>query len=72
MDENIKAAFNAMTQSQLTKREQFAAMAMQSIISSRNGFMVDCGTDNFAVWAVQCADNLIAELAKEIEQDDPN
>lgn len=48
----------------LTKREYFAAMAMQGIIGARTGFMVDCGTDNFATWAVQCADRLIEELNK--------
>jgi len=48
----------------LTIREHFAALAMQAILSNTLGFhSVDSKTE-LAVYAVECADALIAELAK--------
>jgi len=44
----------------LTKRELFAAMAMQGMIGDKT---LQC--DLAAVWSVQAADALLAELAKE-------
>lgn len=49
----------------LTKREYFAALAMQGLLAARNGFMVDIGTETVGSYAVRCADSLLAELAKE-------
>ena len=49
----------------MTIRAKMASMAMQGVLGSRNGFLVDCGTENAATWAVQAADNLIAEMNKE-------
>lgn len=50
------------------RRAEFAAMAMQGLLSSRNGFMVDIGTETVGVYAVQCADALLAELAKPVSE----
>ena len=48
----------------LTKRELFAAMAMQAIMSDL-GAMDRCGSNaNVALAATMAADALIAELAK--------
>jgi len=46
----------------LTKREKFAAMAMQGSITSESS---STKHDVRAHWAVEAADALIAELAKE-------
>jgi hypothetical protein len=46
----------------LTKRELFAAMAMQGLLSNHN---VDLERDDIAAHAVMRADDLLAELAKE-------
>lgn len=51
----------------LTKREHFAAMAMQGLLSSAsdsNGEWTNCGVDNVASEAVMFADALLAELEK--------
>ena len=45
----------------LTKRELFAAMAMQGTISRPDGFEKP---ENVAQYAVECADTLLKELAK--------
>ena len=44
----------------LTKREMFAAMAMQGILSSGS----DAAGGTVARWAVEYADELLAELEK--------
>jgi len=46
----------------MTKREQFAAMAMQGLLSSRAGYQ---DPDEVALDARIYADALLAELAKE-------
>ena len=45
----------------LTKRELFAAMAMQGLLAKGGGG----DPEAFAMWAVRDADALLAELAKE-------
>ena len=54
----------------LTKREYFAAMAMQGILS--NSTVVDIGSDHQMEWAskaaVFSADTLLNELEKDNEQ----
>lgn len=53
-----------MTNEKLTKREYFAAMAMQGLLASTEA----SGTfDYFAKQAIQFADALLAELEKEKE-----
>jgi len=47
----------------LTKRELFAAMAMQGL--GGNSALNQASAQNIACWAVECADALIAELNKE-------
>lgn len=47
----------------LTKRELFAAMAMQGAIAGSQGFLISKA--EFAQIGVQQADALLAELAKE-------
>ena len=47
----------------LTKRELFAAMAMQGIASNPNAAIIE-GPDVVAGAAVEAADALLAELAK--------
>jgi len=46
----------------LTKREHFAAMAMQGYISAGSTGMPDAG--NIALLAVECADALLSSLDK--------
>lgn len=50
----------------LTKRELFAAMAMQGILS--NSAMVDANFYVASELAVRAANTLIAELNKEVQQ----
>lgn len=50
--------------SALTVRDAFAALAMIGILGSRNGFLVDIGTDNVPGWAYRVADGMLAERAK--------
>lgn len=45
-----------------TKRELFAAMALQGAMAPANP---DATSGELATWAVRCADALIAALAKE-------
>ena len=47
----------------LTKREYFAAMAMQGMSAACQGFDSN-GLDNLAKYAIQAADALITELNK--------
>ncbi len=49
----------------LTKRELFAAMAMQGMLA--NGATYG-NHEEFATWSVKSADALLAELAKENQQ----
>ena len=51
----------------LTKRELFAAMAMQGIASNPNAATIE-GPDVVAGAAVEAADALLAELAKPREE----
>jgi hypothetical protein len=46
----------------LTKREYFAAMAMQGILSTEQGYYLEY--DKLATFAIAQADALIAELNK--------
>lgn len=48
----------------LTKREYFAAMAMQGILSSVLEQGVDVGRDQVAIDSVRMADALLAELER--------
>lgn len=47
----------------ITKRQLFAAMAMQGMLASNVGHKMG-GRDNVALEAVRCADALIAKLSK--------
>lgn len=50
----------------LTKRELFAAMAMQGMLSNPAICDMTSGeASQVALWANQCADALLAELAKD-------
>lgn len=49
----------------ITKREYFAGLAMQGMLSSMKGY-TNSGVENLASIAVQQADALLAELEKEI------
>ena len=52
----------------LTKRELFAAMAMQGMLSNPAICDMTSGeASRVALWANQCADALLAELAKDGE-----
>lgn len=62
----LKADHMYMSELGLTKREYFAAMAMQGIEARQPGGKLS-GFDEFAYLAVQMADALIAELNKEAE-----
>ena len=46
----------------LTKREQFAAMAMQGLVT-HDRFCTE-ETNKMAEWAVECADALLSQLEK--------
>ena len=48
----------------LTKRELFAAMAMQGILANPDGSMVQWDEERVALAATEHADALIAELEK--------
>lgn len=53
----------------LTKRELFAAMAMQGMLSNPAICDMTSGeASQVALWANQCADALLTELAKESAQ----
>lgn len=49
----------------LTKREYFAAMAMQGVVAGQPNAQIN--PVNIAYWAVRSADALIAELEKPVE-----
>jgi hypothetical protein len=42
-------------------RDYFAAKALDGILGSRVGFLVDTGTDNAAAWAYRVADSMLTE-----------
>ena len=44
--------------------ERIATAALAGLLAGRHGFLVDCGTDNAADWAVQAAERLIEKLDK--------
>lgn len=44
----------------MSLRDYFAAQALHGILGSRNGFLVDVGTDNAAFSAYQAADAMLA------------
>lgn len=48
----------------LTKREHFAAMAMQAAISNPHECWIDCSHEGMAKQSVQAADALLKELEK--------
>lgn len=48
----------------LTKREHFAAMALQGIMANADPQICGLGTDRVAEWAVGASDALIAALNK--------
>lgn len=52
----------------LTKRELFAAMAMQGICADPEAHKDEQTAPGIAIGAVKCADALLAELAKEAAQ----
>lgn len=52
-----------VTEPGLTKRELFAAMAMQGLMSHPD--LCGLSSDRRAAYAVECADDLLAELAKD-------
>ena len=55
-----------ITEPGLTKRELFAAMAMQGMLSNPAICDMTSGeASQVALWANQCADALLAELAKD-------
>lgn len=57
-----------ITEPGLTKRELFAAMAMQGMLSNPAICDMTSGdASRVALWANQCADALLAELAKDGE-----
>lgn len=63
MDESIDASKNPnMYRTGLTKREQFAAMAMAGLVT-QDRFCTE-ETNKMAEWAVECADTLLAQLEK--------
>lgn len=57
-----KAAFPHNWATGLTKRELFAAMAMQGLLS--NGSLVNHPDEQYIIGSVKAADALLAELAK--------
>ena len=66
-NDTTNVVFNNMgsiRQGGLTKREYFAAMAMQGILSNASGIKEPGHWTN---WAVKYADDLIAELNKEVQ-----
>jgi hypothetical protein len=63
--EGGRAAFPRSMQDGLTKREYFAALAMQGLISSHTGPVEPPQPKTAADYAVRCADALIAELNEE-------
>ena len=44
----------------MTLRDWFAGQALIGILGSRNGFLVDVGTENAPMWAYQVADAMLA------------
>ena len=62
----------------ITKREYFAAMAMQGLLSNSGGAIQSnnmsgtgwrsCNSEMMAEWATECADALLSELDKESNQ----
>ena len=48
----------------LTKREHFAAMAMQGILSADDSVLTHYSTDDVAEWAIGQADALLKVLAE--------
>lgn len=56
---------NGATLPGLTRRELFAAMAMQGALTSAHYFCVPYHAPTFAKYAVELADALLAELEKE-------
>lgn len=61
----VTKAIQHISSAVLTKREQIAAMAMQGSIASDPEGAVK--PEGHARWSVECADALLAELAKERE-----
>jgi len=55
------------SQDTLTKRELFAAMAMQGILENRAYYERSLGGKSVEGYAVHYADRLIAELNKEVQ-----
>lgn len=53
----------------ISKRELFAAMAMQGILGNAHDRAVAWGIGAYAEYSVSCADALLAELAKPQEQE---
>ncbi len=49
----------------LTKRELFAAMAMQGVLANPVEHLASAPREDIAGWAVEFADALLDELAKE-------
>lgn len=51
-------------QTSLTKREYFAAMAMQGMLANSNEQLVETGYDHIAMLATKCADSLLTALSQ--------
>ncbi len=51
----------------LTLRDYFAGQALIGILGARNGFLVDCGTENAPQWAYDVADAMLK--ARESSED---
>ena len=48
----------------MSLRDYFAGQALIGVLGCRNGFLVDCGTENVPVWSFDIAEAMIAERAK--------
>lgn len=48
----------------MSLRDWFAGQALVGILGSRNGFLIDCGTDNAADWAYKTADAMLAARSR--------
>lgn len=54
----------------MTLRDYFAAQALIGILGSRQGFLIDVGTENAPVWAYKVADGMLRQRQKSEPTDD--
>lgn len=64
-DNSNLSAFPIGVDTGLTKREYFAAMAMQGMCADSN--ITDIDSNSIAAWSVECADALLAALEADHE-----